>query len=559
MARVGGGSLRTERTRAQSRRLWSAPAAVSAVVFAAAACSLLGEGTPPSEAGDIVTTASGTIRGSIEDGYREFLGIPYAAPPVGELRWGAPRPPAPWERVRDATEPATRCLQQATLSGDEVDQSEDCLYLNLTTTDSATPQDPKPVMVWIHGGGFVEGSGDEYDPSRLAVQGEVVVVTLNYRLGIFGNFGHPELEGSGSYGLQDQQAALRWVRDNVARFGGDPENVTVFGQSAGGQSVCAHLTSPKARGLFHHAIIQSAFCTWDLPANLLAPGIPAVSPWEAVDALAERGTQTAADLGCGEDAPIDCLRGLPAADLMRAFGEFAGPSYGTPVLPENPYQVIRDGRAHPVPVLSGTTRDENTLTQALLDLAGEPLTPEQYNDNLSQAFSDHADDVAERYPLDDFESPSHAWAIVTTDRGFTCPTLERNRLLAEQAPVFAYEFADQAAPPILPDVAYPYGAYHSADALYLFDMRHPADQAQLDAKQQDLAAAMIAYWTNFAGTGDPNGHALPHWPRIDSDKLAGEVQTLAPGIGGIAPTDVYQAHQCAFWAKITPTANGANN
>jgi para-nitrobenzyl esterase len=539
---------------APARQLLATALAATTIAASASACTATADDAPSTETEGTVTTGSGPVRGTAGDGYREYLGIPYAAPPMGDRRWSAPGPPEAWEGTLDATEPAPRCLQDASLSGDDVGQSEDCLYLNVTVPDTATSEGDLPVMVWIHGGGFVEGAGDEYDPHRLAVAGEVVVVTVNYRLGIFGNFGHPELDDSGTYGLLDQQAALQWVQNEIDAFGGDAGNVTVFGQSAGGQSVCAHLASPAAKGLFHRAIIQSAFCTWDLPADMLAPGLPNVPPWEPVTALVERGDQAAADLGCGDAVAADCLRALPTEELMPAFGRFAGPAYGTPSLPENPYEVLREGRMHPVPVLSGATRDENTLTQALQDLAGEPLTTEQYRERLDRAFGDHAAEVAARYPLEDFVSPSHAWAVVTTDRAFSCPTLERGLLFAQRAPAFAYEFADQNAPPILPDVEYPYGAYHSADEAYLFDQRYPTDRAKLDADQQDLAETMIAYWTEFARTGDPNGDALPHWDRIDPDSQTPYVQALAPGSDSIGPTDAAGAHQCGFWNDITPSA-----
>jgi para-nitrobenzyl esterase len=532
--------LKTERPR--PRPLLTAVAATALVV--AASCALVDD--PPTQT--TVDTGSGPVRGTEADGYREYLGVPYAAPPTGELRWEPPAPAEPWQDTLEATAPGPRCPQHAVLSGDDVAQSEDCLYLNVTVPESANAASELPVMVWLHGGGFVEGSADEYDPHRLAVAEDVVVVTVNYRLGVFGNFGHPDLDDSGAFGLLDQQAALRWVRDRIDAFGGDAENVTVFGQSAGGQSICAHLASPTAEGLFDRAIIQSAFCTWDLPADMLAPGLPAVSPWAPATEVAERGALAAAELGCGGPDALDCLRALPVEDLMPVFGDFAGPAFGTPAFPEDPHQALREGRTHPVPVLSGSTRDENTLTQALQDLAGAPLTAEQYHQRLGRAFGDHADDVAERYPLENFASPSHAWAVATTDRAFSCPTLERGTLFARQAPAYLYEFADQNAPTILPDVGYPYGAYHSADEAYLFDQRLPTGRAPLDPGQQDLAEAMIAYWAAFARTGAPDAESLPDWDGVDPDSREPYVQRLATGADGIGPTDAADAHRCHFWS-----------
>ncbi|HLU27915.1 MAG TPA: carboxylesterase family protein [Glycomyces sp.] len=537
--------MKTEQPR--PRPLLAAVAATA--LLATASCALVDD--PPSPTPETtVTTGSGPIRGTAAEGYREYLGVPYAAPPIGEMRWRPPAPPEPWEDTLDATSPGPRCPQHAVLSGGDVEQSEDCLYLNITVPETANAASELPVMVWIHGGGFVEGSADEYDPHRLVLAEDVIVVTVNYRLGLFGNFGHPDLDDSGVFGLLDQQAALRWVRDRIGAFGGDAENVTVFGQSAGGQSICAHLASPTAEGLFHRAIIQSAFCTWDLPAEMLAPGLPTVSPWAPATEVAERGDRAAADLGCAGPDAVDCLRALPVEDLMPIFGDFAGPAFGTPTLPDNPYQVLRESRTHPVPVLSGSTRDENTLTQALHDLAGAPLTAEQYRRRLEHAFGDHADRVAERYPPESFASPSHAWAIATTDRAFSCPTLERGTLFARQAPAYTYEFADQNAPTILPEVGYPYGAYHSSDEAYLFDQRYPTGRAALDAEQQDLAEAMIAYWAAFARTGDPNVDSLPRWDGVDPDSRKPYVQELAPGVEGIGPTDAADTHQCRFWTTI---------
>ncbi|RRS01236.1 carboxylesterase/lipase family protein [Glycomyces terrestris] len=526
-------------------RARAALAAAAAALVLAAACTPGGD--PPPDA--TVAIGDGEVRGVAADGYREFLGIPYAAPPVGDLRWRPPQPAEPWDGTLDATRPAPRCLQDARLSGDDVDRSEDCLHLNVTVPDDAGAD--LPVMVWIHGGGFIEGAGDEYDPRRLAVEGGVAVVTLNYRLGVFGYFGHPGLDGSGSYGLLDQQAALRWVEAHIGAFGGDPGNVTVFGQSAGGQSICAHLASPSAEGLFDRAIIQSAFCTWDLPASMLAPGMPAASPWEEAGDRAARGSAAAASLGCDGEDPVACLRGLPADALMPVFGEFAGPAYGTPDFPDDPYLALLEGRTRPVPVLSGTTRDENTLLQALQDLAGGPLREEEYRGRLAAAFGAHVDEVDANYPLASFASPGHAWAAVTTDRAFTCPTIERTLLLARRAPAFAYEFADPNPPPILPEVEYPYGAYHSADEAYLFDERFPSGRPALDDAQRELARDMIAYWTRFARTGDPGRGPQPAWDPVDADP-APRVQSLAPGT--IGPADVWAAHQCPFWTEAAASA-----
>ncbi|GAA0582234.1 carboxylesterase family protein [Kribbella sandramycini] len=471
----------------------------------------------------IVGTDRGAVRGIDRGDHREFNGIPYAAPP---RRWQSPQPAARWSDVRDATRSGPRCAQLASPTGTEQSTAEDCLYLNVTT-----PKRPgrKPVMVWLHGGGFVEGAGSEYDPRRLAVRGGVVVVTINYRLGIFGNFGYPGLEGSGTFGLEDQQAALRWVQRNATAFGGDPGNVTLFGQSAGGQSICAHLASPTAAGLFHRSIVQSSLCTTPIPANALAPGLPAVSPWEAPASLAARGRELAGAVRC---STLTCLAEKDPEELMPIFPAFAGLAYGTAILPENPLH----SRLHDVPIMSGSTRDEMTY---LLGLAGSP-TPEKYEEYLDQAFGVHADRVRARYPLG---NPGQTWAAITTDSAFACPTLHRNRAAARRAPTYAYEFADRTAPPTLPPIGFPYGAYHSADALYLFDLR--VGGRELNAAQRRLANAMLDYWSAFAHTGDPNTPALPHWPRFHPKDRA--VQSLDLQLGR---TDLAGTHNCGLWATI---------
>ncbi|RZS44886.1 para-nitrobenzyl esterase [Herbihabitans rhizosphaerae] len=529
--------------------------ALAAAALGAVLLGVPGEAEPTG--GTVVLTDKGAVRGSDRAGYREFLGVPFAAPPVGHLRWRSPVPRAPWAGIRDATTPGSWCAQHASSTGTPPSLDEDCLYLNVTVPDSAKPTRPKPVMVWLHGGGFIEGSGSEYDPRRMAVQGDVVVVTVNYRLGVFGNFGHPDLPGSGAFGLEDQQAALRWVRRNANAFGGDAGNVTLFGQSAGGQSVCAQLAAPGAAGLFHRAAVQSAFCTKDIPANLIAPGLPSVPPWEKLAAVTDRARRTAVELGCADpaDAPA-CLRRLPAERLMPVFTRFAGLSYGGRTLPENPYEMLKTGRTHQVPVLSGATRDEVTYMQALNDLAGRPLTAERYREYLRAAFGTHADAVAARYPLrdgeppsrtwatvatDDGEPPSRTWVTVATDSGLACPTFDRNRLSARHVPTYAFEFADRTAPPSLPDVGYPYDAYHSAETFYLFDIRTGNAPPALNAEQRRLGDAMIASWTAFAHTGDPG------WPRVHPDKPY--TQSLAPGPGGIGPVDFATSHQCGFWSS----------
>lgn len=257
---------------AQGRGMALRPAVLAAAGIALAACTAAPAATaerPP----DTVVTQSGPVRGTVGD-VRTFAGIPYAAPPVGDLRWAAPEPAARWRAPRDATKPGSACPQTASSVADVSSDDEDCLTLNVTTPASAGRE--RPVMVWLHGGSGTNGAGSVFDPHRLVAANDVVVVTVNYRLGIFGNFGLPGLEGSGSFGLQDQQAALRWVRANAAAFGGDPANVTLFGESYGALSTTAQLVSPGGQGLFDKAILQSDLSLHDYPAGTISPGSPAL-------------------------------------------------------------------------------------------------------------------------------------------------------------------------------------------------------------------------------------------------------------------------------------------
>jgi para-nitrobenzyl esterase len=262
----------------------------------------------------IVDTDSGAVRGTLASDYRLFQGIPYAASTAGEHRWRAPAPVQAWTEPRDATKPGNICAQQPSVYADVASLEEDCLFLNVTTPQVTGADRLRPVVVWIHGDGAI-GAGSFFDARRLATIGDVIVVTINYRLGVFGVFGYAGLDGSGTFGLQDQRAALQWVLRNAAAFGGDPENVTLFGESYGGLATSAHLTSPESQGLFHRAIIQSGFALMDLPAGALYPGVPAVEwfGWQSAAEVEAAGAGMAAQLGCTD----------PGAGSRHAFAPYA--------------------------------------------------------------------------------------------------------------------------------------------------------------------------------------------------------------------------------------------
>ena len=473
---------------------------------------------------DTVRIDTGEVRGVAHADHTVFQGIPYAAPPKGELRWRSPRPAERWDGVRDATRPGNPCPQVGSSYSDTVATDEDCLFLNVTTPSTAGR---RPVMVWVHGDGAI-GAGHHFDATALATKGDVVVVTFNYRLGVFGGFGLPGLAGSGAFGLRDQRAALEWVRRNATSFGGDPGNVTLFGVSYGASAAAAHLISPKSRGLYHKVIMHSGFALVDLPAEAWYPDLGAL-PWLAWRDTAEIegvGQQVAAELGC---ADVDCLRGLPAEKLLehpQVMNIFQPVGHGNEDLPALPVDAFAAGRIAEVPVLAGNARHEH---RGIVETFRGAVTVEDYPRLLAAAFGDRAAEVGREYPLSAFESPGRAWAAVLTDRVWARPTFRQHELLSARTPTFAFEFADPAASED--------GASHGTDIGYLFPEGEPT------GPRRDLSEAMIRYWTAFARTGDPNADGLPHWPPFDQWR---HVQSLAPG--AITGVDYRAEHRLDFWA-----------
>lgn len=505
--------------------------------FAAAAAGILltlltGACAPPPPSSDTVSTAQGKVRGVVQDRTRSFTGIPYAQPPTDERRWKPPQPLAPGQGVFDATRPARACPQLASDTAGLDSTDEDCLQLNVTTMS----QDGKarPVLVWLHGGGGTNGAGGIFDPRRMVQENDVVVVTVNYRLGIFGNFGFPGLPDGGTFGLQDQQAALRWVKDNVAAFGGDPGQVMLFGESYGALSTTAQLVSPKSRGLFQRAGLQSDLALHNYPAGTIAPEAPALpSIWAAQPEVEALGAAVAEQSGCKD---IACLRRLPVTDLLPSGPMFTRFAYGNSVLPEDPVQALREGRFAKVPVISGGTRDEHRLyTAAFYELAGRPVTAKKYRQLLRVAFGKRADAVAAAYAG---PKPALAWSSVVTDRVWAQALHEQNQLLARHTRVWAYEFADPDAPAVIPfPDDFPPGAHHSSEVFYQFD--ETGSESRLSRPQKELASQMNRYWTSFARTGDPNAPGLPVWEPYRT------VLALAPD--QIAATNYPAEHKLDFW------------
>lgn len=442
---------------------------------------------------------------------RTYTGIRYAK----AERWGPPRPvpSAP------ATGAMPGCPQPTDIPIAPADQDEDCLRLTVTTPSARGRH--RPVVVYIHGGSFNYGTGANYQPDELVRRGDVVAVTINYRLGPFGFLAHPGLgPDAGNLGLADQQAALRWVRDTIADFGGDPHNVTIMGQSAGGYSVCAHLASPASAGLFHRAIVQSAAGGGGFRAR----------------AEAERQARDlAAALGC---ADVACLREKTPAELIAASGtghDVYRPVVGGRLLPVSPAEAFRTGRFNHVPILYGGNHDEETGQLAGRELAGlPPLTAEAYPAAVGENFGERAEAVLARYPLTSYDSPSEALAAALTDRDWAQPTEATRQLLAQHVPVYAYEFAERDTPwfPGMPRASFPAGASHMLELPYLFAVRYLTP-----APQEKLRDLMIDHWTRFARTGDPG------WPRYRGQY----VQSLALDPDGVHRTDYRADHKLDFW------------
>ncbi|MFF9978453.1 carboxylesterase/lipase family protein [Streptomyces erythrochromogenes] len=531
-------------------------AAACALALAAAVSAPLGCAARPGPepVGETVRTDAGPVRGVRSGPHLLFRGIPYAGAPEGRHRWAPPRPVPPWKGVRDATAPGPLCPQVPSPYARISSTEEDCLVLNVTTPPAADRRRAAPVLVWIHGDGSV-GGGSFFDGRRLAARG-LVVVTVNYRLGVFGGLALPGLEGSGTFGLQDQRAALAWVRRNARAFGGDPGNVTVAGVSFGASAIAGHLTSPASAGLFHRAVMASGEGTMDMPAGAMGPGVPGYPwyVWRTGREMEDITTAMTSSLGCAEDRPertLACLRSLPVRRIlevpyvMNAFQAFG---YGNATLPELPPAALRAGRFHRVPVLSGATRDEHrTFVGMAYDAAGRPFTGADYDRALRTAFgAAAAARVRAAYPPGAFASPALAWAAVVTDRMWARGTQAQHDALAPHVPVYAYEFADRDAPMFLPlPGGFAFGAFHAGDVPYLFE--DGAAEPRFTPAQRRLSATMTGYWAGFARTGAPRGPGLPDWRphRVDRPYT----QSLAPQ--RIGPVDYRREHRLAFWDALS--------
>ena len=424
--------------------------------------------------------------------------------------------------------------------------SEDCLTLDVWTPPVGPGVGKRPVMVWIHGGGFVTGSGDIYNSRWLAAQGHIVVVTINYRLSALGFLAHPSLGTGGdvgNYGLTDQQAALRWVKHNIADFGGDPAKVTIAGESAGAMSVCDHLVAPGSRGLFRAAVIQSGPC--QAQADLAS--------------AQNTSLDYAASMGCADrDTAAECLRALPATKLARPpwyvrIGDsdaLSGPVTGTTALPIDPVGASAASRAARVPVLIGTTHDEFTMFAALRYLRlGREMTAAEYPATLTDIFGVDGRAVMAHYPPERYGGDaSLAYAAAVTDGLFSCVADRMANMLRQGAPVYGYEFDDPhpPAPDPMRRPPFPVGASHSLELRYLFGV---GGAPPLNPEQRALSNQMIRYWSQFVTTGAPKVAGLPDWPPVGPNPANSRWMSLRPD-GTRVMLNFDASHQCPFWASL---------
>jgi para-nitrobenzyl esterase len=499
----------------------------------------------------VVATTAGPVQGSATATMRSFKGIPYAAPPVGPLRWKPPAPAAMFTGTRPATALGMHCPQIASPFGSAMNIAEDCLFLNVYTPTTAGSH---PVMFWIHGGAFTYGESDEYDPTPLVAQG-VVVVTINYRLGALGFMAHPALtaEGggaSGNYGLMDQQLALHWVQDNIAAFGGDKSNVTIFGESAGGFSVQSQLVITGAAGLFHKAIVQSGAY-----ANAAGRQMTLAQSEGIAAALL-----TAA--GCAAPCSLDAMRALTVDALLKGQTGLPEltlgwiPSIDTKLMTTGVGAAYAAGTYSKVPVIQGSNHDEYRLFVGLNELNPPnappgPLTADKYETAMEMTFgAEGGKALAGLYtPAAYNGNPGLAFSAAGTDAVFACPMLRASQSLAATTKVYAYEFNDPKAPqiflPPVPDIEY--AAAHASELQYLFTL----PKSTLAADSKALSDGMIKYWTSFAKTGDPNGAGSPSWPAYTT--AANGILSLGPGSGGVAVTTSFAAdHKCDLIAPPMP-------
>jgi para-nitrobenzyl esterase len=453
---------------------------------------------------NVIQTEQGLVKGGLSkiEGVSTYLGLPYAAPPVGQARWKAPSPPASWQGVRVADSFGNRCMQTnpwPDMIWNSAVENEDCLYLSIWAPRNA---ENLPVMFWIHGGGFTSGSGDEarHDGSVLASR-DTIVVTINYRLGVMGFLAHPELSAesesgsSGNFGLLDMVAALNWVQSNIGGFGGSPDNVTIFGESAGSYAVSSLMASPLASGLFHKAIGQSG--------AQLTPSTPSLSDAEA------SGEQFAVLAGATGLAGLRSQNAVELIELAVQNQMNFSVNIDGHILPESPLLVFKTGGQNDVPLMAGWTSAESKWVNASLV---------EFQKSLKEQFPDDIEQAQTVYPAKN-DAEAFKMAIdMTSDSWVVYPTWKWIELHARtgDSPVYRYLFDQVMATPDGPVPDNDPGAAHATDIPFVFDVLEYTGNP-ISKGDKFTAGLMVDYWTNFARTGNPNGSGLPEWPAFGSD------------------------------------------
>jgi para-nitrobenzyl esterase len=516
-----------------------------------------------------ISTTEGPVEGVTKDGVTRFLGIPYARPPLGPLRWMPPQQTEKWSGVRQATKFGPICAQVTTLGpfAGPPNSNEDCLYLNVFTPNV---KGKLPVLVWLHGGGYFDGASNDYDASKLVTRGRLVVVTINYRLNLFGFIAHPALDAEGhafgNYGIMDMQAALRWVQRNIAAFGGDPSTVTLGGQSAGAGASAANVFSPGAHGLFQRAIFQSGGYTPFVPKSVAE----------------EKGRKFAAAAGCTSKSEnggdiARCLRALPAAKIEALAGTasdtsplITNPLVDGTVIPGQEIDLIQSGQFNQMPIMMGTTHDEGNFTNGILQYFKKdraPITQADYHAYVQKTYGGNAgpggtppaypkgtvDAVLARYPAARLGAQM-AWDSAHSDM-LACRGQFTAEALSSHAPVYMYLFDDRTAQTYFPRMpGYQPLAYHTADIAYVFTGYHGGPEGlrfTLNPAQSRLSDHMVDAWANFAKQGNPNDQGNAPWPRWQKGADTPAYLLQNEGWKTVQTNAQFAtAHNCGFWNAI---------
>ncbi|WBL21352.1 carboxylesterase/lipase family protein [Zunongwangia sp. HRR-M8] len=488
-----------------------------------------------------IKVEGGFIKGYNENDLTIFKGIPFAAPPVDELRWKAPQPVKKWEGIKNTTNFSNSPFQPGNpVAG----KSEDCLYLNVWTP-AKSKNENLPVMVWIYGGGFSFGSSAEpvCDGSSLAKKG-VIVISIAYRVGPLGFLAHPELSKetesntSGNYGLLDQIAGLKWVQNNIKSFGGNPDNVTIFGESAGGISVSMLCASPLAKGLFKGAISQSG--------GSFGPTRKTTYPGENMKTLKQAEADGVEYLKKADVSSIEELRELPAEDLPMGMGmQSSWPIVDGYVIPDAQYELYKDGNFNDVPVLIGYNSDEGASFS-------REKTPQQYIENVQNRYGKFSDKLIEAYPVSE-NKVSKTARDLTRDAAFGWHTWKWANLQSQKGNtnVFYYYFDKHPEYP-KDSPQYGYGSPHGQDIAYAFMNLEVVNKGDISASDKKLAELMGTYWTNFAKYGDPNSPSVPEWPSFSKNNPKVMYLDANPHLGPVPSENSLKVLDDYFEWRYTP-------